>query len=176
MILFSFVVSSKKFSTFLNTVASLVVILLFSIFALRNGRKYMHTYVHVYDAMWFERYVWQMYSYFKIHRHIWVVSHPIITISQFYAFVVSHYGCSHWLSIGSTKKLSTVNCLRVECTWTYSRFAHVLVSFFFKWKTYSSLYYATFCFRSIRFCWFLFCIFPHSFIHKLGLRCTWKHH
>lgn len=93
---------------------------------------------------------------------------PIITISQFYAFVVfALYCCSHWLSIGSKSSLYRelflpciqVHCLHTHthCTYTtyHSHFVHILVSslflisFPFKWISFPHplpLFSDDFCF------------------------------
>lgn len=64
-----------------------------------------HFHVYVYDAIQFQTICGRWIHYSRYTATIWAVRRPIITISQFYAFVVSHYSCSHWLSIGSKSSL-----------------------------------------------------------------------
>lgn len=64
-----------------------------------------HFHVYVYDAIQFRTICGRWIHYSRYTATIWAVRRPIITISQFYAFVVSHYSCSHWLSIGSKSSL-----------------------------------------------------------------------
>lgn len=96
-----------------------------------------HFHVYIYDAIWFSCDMCQMYSYFTIQAYIcrtiyepWgdsigppPLNLQIITISQFYAFVVfALYCCSHWLSIGS--KSSLYRELFAMCTHKHTYSSH----------------------------------------------------
>lgn len=144
---------------------SLDAILLFSIFVLSSSTPeclhlctmytiYVceaHFNAHIYD---FKLYAPDVFIFHDVRAqivhtvdHIWGAAlssfhPPIITISQFYAFVVfTLYCCSHWLSIGSKSSLYRELFLPytqykyiVQSLYTshHSHFVHVLVfSFFF---------------------------------------------